>query len=620
MALKNISLIIILSNLIFLFKEIPVSVSIYSFVILLVSFIFNHPWVRTFLKIALLASSYFILRKEFGHTLSTEAAVSLVIILSALKFWELKELNDHFNMFLILILCECSLFLLVPNFSIFFLGLLKMIFFFYYMLKIRNHSLGMLNFKRLFILITPSLVFALILFYTFPRFTSGFMNSNDLQYLRGGGASRLDIKDFGPLSNSSDYAFRVTGLGDTNLVFPLLYWKTNVFWFYSKGEWETANTNIKKGIEANLKKLDHQYQVELLGELNEFLPVLDGDNVISDSSRPFNHYLDGSFKLKAFFRGNVTYSASGTYGKRSTEISSLLVKKGLQIKSTRTDLLLRRFKINEALSLDEELRLKDLIQKFKNNNFQYNSSPKKYSTLEDFILFGKEGYCSHFSAAFALLARLYKLPSRVVGGYLGGQLNPFDKSIVVKEMDAHAWVEVYLSKKGWVKIDPTAFVAPERIQMSAQDFNQKMTPYYDLLGIKISRSFTNFEFLSSFNLWLDSINSKLSGSIVNFDKDAQINFLRSITPKKLPVGFIFALSLVLFLVVLWILFKINMLKGLSKDERRYKRFISKLRSHQLHKNASETATQFCHRAIQSRPELENYIVSELEHYIKIFYK
>jgi transglutaminase-like putative cysteine protease len=620
MALKKISLIIIFLNLAFLFKEIPTSVSLFSAGILLLSFLFNHPRLRTFIKLILLVSTYFVLRKEFGHSLSPEAAVSFVIVLSALKFWELNEPNDHFNMFLILILSECSLFLLVPNFSIFFFGLLKMILFFYYMLKIRNHQLGMLNFKRLFLLITPSLVFALLLFYTFPRFTSGFMNTNDVQYLRGGGASRLDIKDFGPLSNSSDYAFRVTGLAESKLAIPLLYWKTNVFWYYSKGEWETANTNIKKTDLPVDTKFIHYYQVELLGEINEYLPVLDGENYLSESSRPFNQYLDGSFKLKAFYRGNISYSVSGSYGKRSQEMNFLLMKKGLQHKSNKTDALMSRFKIDEVLKLDEEERLRDLISKFKNNNFQYNSSPQKYATLEDFILFGKEGYCSHFSAAFALLARLYKLPARVVGGYLGGQLNPFDNSIIVKEMDAHAWVEVYIQKKGWVKIDPTAFVAPERLQMSAEEFNQKLKPYYDLLGIKVSRSLTNIEWLSSINLWLDSINSKLSSSIVNFDKDTQINFLRSITPKKLPVGFFFALTLILFMVILWAIFKMRMFRRLNKEERRYRRFLSRLRTHQLHKYPSETASQFCRRAVEFKPELEDYVKTELEYYLKSFYK
>lgn len=598
----------------------PVSVSIFSIGILILSSITRHPWLRSFVKFSLLITTYFVLRKEYGHSLSTEAAVSLVIILSTLKFWELKEVKDHFNMFLILILSECSLFLLIPSFSLFCFGLIKMVIFFYYILKLRNHNLGMLNFKRLITLITPSIIFALLLFYTFPRFTSGFMNSNDLQYLRGGGSSRLDIKDFGPLSNSSDYAFRITGLSESNLVIPLLYWKTNVFWFYSKGVWETANSNIKEIKPNSSKSYKHHYQVELLGELKEFLPVLDGINLIHDSSRPFSHYLDGSFKLKAFYRGNVSYSASGTYGEKSKEISALLLKKGLQVKSNKSDTLIRRFKINETLKLDDEQRLGDLIEKFKNNNFQYNSTPQQYATIEDFILFGKEGYCSHFSAAFALLARLYKIPSRVVGGYLGGQLNPFDNSIIVKEMDAHAWVEVYISKKGWIKIDPTAFVAPERIQMSAQEFNQKMAPYYDLMGIKISRSLVNNNFFSSLSLWLDSINSKLSSSIVNFDKEAQLNLLRTMTPKNFPIGFSFVLSLIFFLMITWLFFKFRTIKLLNKNERRYKKFLSKMRSHRLIKLPNETATQFCLRAILFKPELEPFIRKELDHYLKSFYK
>jgi hypothetical protein len=58
------------------------------------------------------------------------------------------------------------------------------------------------------------------------------------------------------------------------------------------------------------------------------------------------------------------------------------------------------------------------------------------------------------------------IPARVVTGYQGGELNPVDDYLVVAQSDAHAWSEVWLEGRGWVRVDPTAAVAPERIQQN----------------------------------------------------------------------------------------------------------------------------------------------------------
>jgi transglutaminase-like putative cysteine protease len=83
--------------------------------------------------------------------------------------------------------------------------------------------------------------------------------------------------------------------------------------------------------------------------------------------------------------------------------------------------------------------------------------------VDDFLFASRQGYCEHFSSAFAVLMRAAGIPSRIVTGYAGGYRNPFGGYWVVRKLDAHAWVEVWLSGRGWVRVDPTAAVAPERI-------------------------------------------------------------------------------------------------------------------------------------------------------------
>ena len=89
--------------------------------------------------------------------------------------------------------------------------------------------------------------------------------------------------------------------------------------------------------------------------------------------------------------------------------------------------------------------------------------------VDDFLFDRKEGYCEHFSSAFVVLMRAAGIPARVVTGYAGGYRNPLGGYWLVLRSDAHAWAEIWLPERGWVRVDPTAAVAPERIYDTLAD-------------------------------------------------------------------------------------------------------------------------------------------------------
>ncbi len=89
--------------------------------------------------------------------------------------------------------------------------------------------------------------------------------------------------------------------------------------------------------------------------------------------------------------------------------------------------------------------------------------------IDDFLFDRKEGYCEHFSSAFVVLMRAAGVPARVVTGYAGGYRNPIGGYWLVLNSDAHAWAEVWLPGRGWVRVDPTAAVAPERVYDTLAD-------------------------------------------------------------------------------------------------------------------------------------------------------
>ena len=85
-------------------------------------------------------------------------------------------------------------------------------------------------------------------------------------------------------------------------------------------------------------------------------------------------------------------------------------------------------------------------------------------SVDDFLFNTRRGFCEHFASAFTVLARAAGIPARVVTGYQGGEYNPMGGYLLVRQSDAHAWSEVWLEGRGWVRVDPTAAVAPERVE------------------------------------------------------------------------------------------------------------------------------------------------------------
>jgi protein-glutamine gamma-glutamyltransferase len=105
--------------------------------------------------------------------------------------------------------------------------------------------------------------------------------------------------------------------------------------------------------------------------------------------------------------------------------------------------------------------------------FTYTLTPGTYGDLDEgrfaideFWLDRRQGFCEHFSTAFVVIMRAMDVPARIVTGYQGMDLEPQDGWYIVRNSHAHAWAEVWIDGRGWVRVDPTAAVAPERVVQS----------------------------------------------------------------------------------------------------------------------------------------------------------
>jgi hypothetical protein len=106
-----------------------------------------------------------------------------------------------------------------------------------------------------------------------------------------------------------------------------------------------------------------------------------------------------------------------------------------------------------------------------NRSFIYTLEPPPLGrhSVDEFLWQTQRGFCEHFAGSFTFFMRAAGYPARVVTGYLGGEVHPTENFVTVRQYDAHAWAEIWIEGTGWQRIDPTAAVAPERVEMSLAD-------------------------------------------------------------------------------------------------------------------------------------------------------
>jgi transglutaminase-like putative cysteine protease len=138
--------------------------------------------------------------------------------------------------------------------------------------------------------------------------------------------------------------------------------------------------------------------------------------------------------------------------------------------------------------------------------------------IDEFLFRSKRGFCEHYAAAFVVLMRAAGIPARVIGGYQGGEFNPLDGYLVVRQSDAHAWAEVWLAGRGWVRVDPTAAVSPSRIETGIAD----ALPFEDALPVLIQ---WRAEWVTALRYRWEAINNAWNQHILGYDPQSQRDLL-----------------------------------------------------------------------------------------------
>lgn len=175
-----------------------------------------------------------------------------------------------------------------------------------------------------------------------------------------------------------------------------------------------------------------------------------------------------------------------------------------------------------AQSRDEREFIGRVLERFRREAFEYTLEPPALGAepVDEFLFGTRAGFCEHYASAFAVLMRAAGIPARVVAGYQGGELNAYGGYLLVRQSSAHAWNEVWLAGSGWVRVDPTAAVAPERIRRGG-------LPPGLATGVG-ERLFGEIAWLGRARAMWDAARTAWTDAVVNFDPDRQQRLLDKI--------------------------------------------------------------------------------------------
>jgi transglutaminase-like putative cysteine protease len=235
-----------------------------------------------------------------------------------------------------------------------------------------------------------------------------------------------------------------------------------------------------------------------------------------------------------------------------------------------------------------------------------------------FLFDAKSGFCEHYAGSFALLMRIAGIPARIVLGYLGGEFNPITGHYLIRQSDAHAWNEVWLDERGWVRVDPTASVDPSRVDtntglqgMGAGAPVRFRIDQQDMLG----------NLLYQAHLLADALNTGWRQWVVGFSRNKQQRLLDALGLGALR-DYGLALIMLIAGAAIMLLLSLNLARQRRPDDpiqRAYHHFLDKLRPLGLARRVNEGPLEHRDRVISRRPDLRTPVDAIVGLYLSLRY-
>ncbi len=246
-----------------------------------------------------------------------------------------------------------------------------------------------------------------------------------------------------------------------------------------------------------------------------------------------------------------------------------------------------------------------LLRHFNREPYHYTLEPPPVGSdiVDDFLFQTRSGFCAHYAGAMTFVLRAAGIPARVVAGYQGGEVNPAGNYLSVHQFDAHAWVEYWVAERGWVSVDPTFQVAPERVEQGLEQALARERSFLADEPLSLLR-FRDVGWMNTLRLRWDSLNYGWQRWVLNYQDEQQSQMLQrwfgKLDGQALGLGLVAVLGLLTGILAL-VLFK-PWRREKDVQQRQFDRFERLLARQGIRRHKGEGARSFAERAATEMPD------------------
>lgn len=552
-------------------------------------------WIKVVL---VFGSSAGIFVSGFG-SFSLEAATSLMVLAFALKLVEMRSRRDAFLIIFLSYFMVANAFLFNQTMAVAAYEFIAMIIItsaLVGMNQMQSRVRPMASFWTSSALILQALPLTLILFLMFPRVMP--LWSIPLPSAASTGLSeQMSPGDVAKLTRSDELAFRAVFEGAPPNARDMC-WRGLVYTDFEAGTWQVGVPLPERAVGSGLAVGDPlAYEIFLEPTQNKWLFSLDtpisfdnGINLLAD------YRLLSDEPILSVKRYSVV---SDMRQVQDVELHPALRYRNLFVSAEDNprfkDYALRL----EAGASDADEIIQRILRDVRKGEYHYTLSPPtlpSVSSIDAFWFDTRKGFCTHYAGAMVMALRMAGIPARMVGGYQGGEVNPTSQHVVVRQYQAHAWVEAWLSGRGWVRFDPTAAVAPERVE---QGLNAALSSE-DLASLSFfaSARMNQESLLNGVLQWADTLEYRWNLWVVGYDnkvqKDVLKEWLGAVTPARVGMVLLVGGALSLLLVSITLFWR-RRPASTHPVEKLVQRFAAGMARQGVSKRAEETPVEFVQR-------------------------
>ncbi|MFL1405255.1 transglutaminaseTgpA domain-containing protein [Marinobacter sp. M1N3S26] len=411
-----------------------------------------------------------------GH-FSVDTAASFFVLAVGLKWLETRTRRDFFVLFFILTYLAAVNFLFQQGIGWTLVTLAGIVLLLVALQMLHtpgaSHSPAR-GLRRLGGMMLKTLPVVLALFIFFPRMAPLWSVPLVSGEARTGLSDSMTPGDISSLAQNSDRAFRVT-FGGAIPAHRDRYWRTLILDRFDGNTWsqwqdEPPSRLGRVDLDAGIGDLaDNQYDVLMEASGERWVYALDNSRAVSGNVSPVPGNL---FRLDRPADTSVRYRmALEPAAEDPRPLNPSERRRYLQLPEQGNERS-RRLARELSAATDSDMELaQSILTRFRQQEYFYTLRPPTMpDNPVDALLFDtKRGFCAHYASATTFLLRSAGIPSRIVAGYQGGSTGADDAYLIVRQYDAHAWVEAWVAGRGWVRLDPTAAIAPERIESGLRD-------------------------------------------------------------------------------------------------------------------------------------------------------